>query len=860
MAASVLEEFLVRLGFQVDKDSELKFNASITKATAAVSAMAKVVVAAGVSAGAAMLKVSTDMNRTFQMTQKSGTTMQNIGKFELAMKQMGGSAEGARRLVQGLFNQFQNYPRLAQAFETITHGVSAIDPKTGKLRDTVDILTDLAKKLQEISAANPEAGVSFARELGRNFGLSEDDLNNLMRPEFLAALGEADKLYQKIGKNMEDNARTASEISKEFTNLRTVFSAGWDEAWMGFAEGIGLADTLKDASGMIVDNFDKIKGLAKQTGKSLRDFWDTITGGGNKPDKRNMQPKPLTWRPDFSHLENDETAGSGASVLGLPSSAPVADADADSGTSDAAAVLAPAAEAVPVSDDSDGQDYGWVKKWGTSKKTARDIREKQKSFDAHRNSTKLSDYLTRVEGGDVSAVRAQAEAAVRRGDRASTSASKSVKEGAATTARASIEAAKKTAAAANEVSEAGKKAAAVAAEAGATAAQVAGKAAKSIEEAHAKAIDKIASTGTDVVPSVGTQAADQTPAMPASSKPVITKGLRSDRLGWVSEANESQGDDAAINYKDLSGFHSYGRWQIYGGGTMQKYLPFMEKMGGEFAEIAKRLSKFSINSAAFDKQWKIEAKRNPYALERSQYEFLKATHYDPVLKGFSKPLQNAITNNRALQEALWQSVVLGPGAAKGLFNKGWKEGGGDVETLIKVIYRDMHKYQRKYIAENPDHLPVLLRAHQRSMERVLAILASAEKNRPLPEGKRPVDVAWPKETQLAKSPFRSPYQTGLESLPHIAAAVDRIANGKPGTALPDATVRPLETAARTATYNSSTVNNDNRVSSPTANITVNVQGGRDVAQQTVDGLTRALDQWGFTPPGVRYAFSGGSIT
>lgn len=202
----------------------------------------------------------------------------------------------------------------------------------------------------------------------------------------------------------------------------------------------------------------------------------------------------------------------------------------------------------------------------------------------------------------------------------------------------------------------------------------------------------------------------------------------SDRLGYVSAINESLGRMDAINTKDLNGNHSYGKWQIYGGGTMQRYLKSMAQMGGEHARIAARLNQFKVNSPEFDRQWKLEAQAHPELLEQSQYQFIKATHYDPLVKGFNPELQKAINSNRGLQEALWQASVLGPGAARGLFNKGWKEGGGDIRKLVDVVYRDMHKYQQSYIRQNPTHLPVLLRQHEASKGKVIDILNDSSRN------------------------------------------------------------------------------------------------------------------------------------
>lgn len=201
----------------------------------------------------------------------------------------------------------------------------------------------------------------------------------------------------------------------------------------------------------------------------------------------------------------------------------------------------------------------------------------------------------------------------------------------------------------------------------------------------------------------------------------------SDRLGMVSARNESAGRNDAINTNDLKGIHSYGKWQIYGT-NIPRYLRSMAQLGGEYANIASRLGQYKINSKAFDDAWRREARAHPDLIENSQYQFIKATHYDPVLKELAPDLRNAINSNRGLQEAFWQATVLGPAAAKGLFNKGWKEGKGDIRKLVDVVYRDMHNYQKSYIKEHPNHLPTLLRQHDVSKKLVMDVLNDPQRN------------------------------------------------------------------------------------------------------------------------------------
>lgn len=244
----------------------------------------------------------------------------------------------------------------------------------------------------------------------------------------------------------------------------------------------------------------------------------------------------------------------------------------------------------------------------------------------------------------------------------------------------------------------------------------------------------------------------------------------SDRLGMVSARNESAGRNDAINTNDLKGIHSYGKWQIYGT-NIPAYLRSMSRLGGEYANIAARLGQYKVNSKAFDNAWRNEARAHPDLIENSQYQFIKATHYDPVLKKLSPDLQNAINSNRGLQEALWQATVLGPAAAKGLFNKGWKEGKGDIRKLVDVVYRDMHHYQRSYIKEHPDHLPILLKQHNVSRGIIQDILNDPKRNSMLVDAQK--TGATPNTVPLSVSSQNpvSPRATALQDMSALAGSV-----------------------------------------------------------------------------------------
>ena len=738
--ASVLDEFLVKLGFQIDKDGEAKFRASTAAVGKSVQKIGAVAAGAALAVGAAMLKAATDMNSVAVMSERTGNSVSKVSALAYAFKNVGANGEEAAAAVDALWRRLQSQPALAKSFRSI-YKVEAWDYERNKLRDQSEIIKDLANRWRGMVESGNQMEAATARAEANSLGMSHI-FDHMIHPDFVKSIDEASKRMADMGMDLDKNAETARRITKEWTKLKDIADKAFTGAALDLAESLGLAEGLASASDLIQNNFRSVSGYIRDGIKFLGDLKKKVTDFFSGSLDQKIRKFFSGWGSAPDEDPTGSNAGTGGAVDQQPDAAPEA--------------LTPVAPAATPADSDDGLDNSDLVKAMTRPKLLKQAEEAKKDAvrkaDEARKDPGLASRIDALADKTPGEIARMADAAARASKKASRNTARSVdavrKESAALSAksgRAIADAQAQTASVAKEATRA-------IADAQAQTASVAKEATRTI----AAAVSKTAEAGE-----LGTGSAPTSqPDSAAPVRTVPTTGLRKDRLGWVSEANESRGNDAAINYKDLSGFHSYGRWQIYGGGTMQKYLPFMAKMGGEFAQIAERLGKFRINSAEFDRQWKLEAKRNPYALERSQYEFLKATHYDPVLKSFSKPLQEAIGKNRSLQEELWQAVVLGPGAAKGLFNRGWKEGGGDVETLIRVIYRDMHKYQRKYIAENPEHLPVLLKAHLRSLERVLSILRDPEKNKPLPENA----VRVPEQ------------QTGRSELSEVARSIDKLRN------------------------------------------------------------------------------------
>lgn len=147
-------------------------------------------------------------------------------------------------------------------------------------------------------------------------------------------------------------------------------------------------------------------------------------------------------------------------------------------------------------------------------------------------------------------------------------------------------------------------------------------------------------------------------------------------LGALSQKYESSGNPATIanNAGDIGG-KSYGTYQLStSSGNAQT---FANKYGGAFKGL-------KVGTAAFDNAWKAEASRNPKAFASAQHNYIKATHYDPVLK--ANPWLSKYP--RAVQDAVWStSVQHGVGGAKNILNKVARVG-MTPETIINAIYNE----------------------------------------------------------------------------------------------------------------------------------------------------------------------------
>lgn len=171
-------------------------------------------------------------------------------------------------------------------------------------------------------------------------------------------------------------------------------------------------------------------------------------------------------------------------------------------------------------------------------------------------------------------------------------------------------------------------------------------------------------------------------------------------LGKLSERYETGGRGPGVVSTGAgdAGGASYGSYQMTskpGGGTVKRFVseadfPFRAKFAG-----------LVPGSAQFTAAWKQLAQTNKDEFQASQHDYIKKTHFDPLVNKIIKENQvNVLTCSHALQDVIWSTAVQhGPGTnvpSVALRNIKTRPGDPSFDSdFIKAIYAERGR-------KNPD--------------------------------------------------------------------------------------------------------------------------------------------------------------
>ena len=230
----VLKNFLVRLGWDVDRGGEARFKESVASATKAVAGLAAGLEAAAVAGALWVHKIASSFESVYYASGRINASVANINAFRYAVSQLGGSAEGAMASLEAFSRKMREGP--GQEAFLQSWGVKTRDA-AGRIRESTDLIRDL------LGSAKFQQQPDFVRlRIAESIGLDERTYRALLL-DVDRFTSEYRKKLASAGLDPDVAAKNAQKFEQAWRSMATSFRLIGDQIGTALAgKGGGKLD------------------------------------------------------------------------------------------------------------------------------------------------------------------------------------------------------------------------------------------------------------------------------------------------------------------------------------------------------------------------------------------------------------------------------------------------------------------------------------------------------------------------------------------------------------------------------------------------------------------------------------------
>lgn len=246
----IIREFLVSLGFKIDRTGLDTFVKSITAASSAVLA--------------SVTAIEDNLERLYFASQRTKASAENIRAFGFSLAQMGSSAGAALESIENLARLMRNTPGAAGLIQSI-----GVQTKTanGELRDTSEILRDLGKQFANMPYYRANA---YAQALGI------DEKTLIALRQGLGDFGDEYRgMLEKIGLDLGDATKKSHEFMVQTRTLASAIAIVGQRISESFSER--LTAYIRRFREQLVDNFGRIADIIDRVTKGVLWLADIVS-------------------------------------------------------------------------------------------------------------------------------------------------------------------------------------------------------------------------------------------------------------------------------------------------------------------------------------------------------------------------------------------------------------------------------------------------------------------------------------------------------------------------------------------------------------------------------------------------------
>lgn len=226
--AEILQEYLVKLGYQTDTISLKKFEDGLSVTGKKVLKVGTAVAAAVVAVEAAAAAFAYSMRKIYFESELSNTSVKNLRALEYAGKQIGITGDAMGSAIHGMAQAMRLNPGLQGLIESF--GIKV----TG--RDTSDVMLDFVGALKNM----PEF---TAAKYASMFGMDADTYHQMTShlEELKKKKEEHLAMSQKYGLDLDKQKSTILAYTSALDNLEAKFAVTGQLILSNFADPFGVA-------------------------------------------------------------------------------------------------------------------------------------------------------------------------------------------------------------------------------------------------------------------------------------------------------------------------------------------------------------------------------------------------------------------------------------------------------------------------------------------------------------------------------------------------------------------------------------------------------------------------------------------
>ena len=210
----VIKEFLVGLGWSINRSSQRSFEAALEESKKAALALT----ASLTGVVAAVAKVAQSYEQLEYASQRAQSTVAGMQKFAFAISEMGGNADAARSSLQAMGNFLRSTPGGEGFIQRL--GVQTRDAN-GAMRDTSSIMIDLGKQFRNMPYWRARASAGM-------LGIDESTLQAMIR-----GVGDFGSkyaaIYKRLGIDQNQAAKASTRFMQQFRLMGAVITAVRDK-------------------------------------------------------------------------------------------------------------------------------------------------------------------------------------------------------------------------------------------------------------------------------------------------------------------------------------------------------------------------------------------------------------------------------------------------------------------------------------------------------------------------------------------------------------------------------------------------------------------------------------------------------